>query len=263
MKSVTTGTIVISALAAIGTFVLVCCRSVSVEAAYPVERARQSFARSVLTRIKGMFRGAEAEAENRRLRREVASLALLRGDVSRLEAENVRLRNALAYRARTMETWLAAGVLSDGGGAAGAHDTIRVDKGILDGVREGAVVVVPEGLVGRVASVTPHTAEVLLVSDKRMKVACEATAQSGRRFQGILCGGGGDRLRLRHLTEAADVPPRAKIFSSGLGGVFPKGIEVGTLLNVRKESGGLSYEGEVLPAVDFSTLEDVFIRREK
>ena len=263
MKSVTTRTIVISALAAIGTFVLVCWRSAAVEATYPVERVRQAFENGVLTRVKGVFRGAAAEAENRRLRREVASLALLRGDVSRLAAENARLRAALAYRARKSETWLAAGVLSEGGGAAGAHDAIRVDKGTLDGVREGAVVVVPEGLVGRVASVTPHTAEVLLVSDRRMKVACETAAASGRRSQGILCGGGGDRFLLRHLTDAAEVPSRAKILTSGLGGVFPKGIEVGTLLNVRKDSAGLSYEGEVLPAVDFSTLEDVFIRREK
>jgi rod shape-determining protein MreC len=51
--------------------------------------------------------------------------------------------------------------------------------------------------------------------------------------------------------------------TSGLGGVFPKGLVVGTLLDVRKDDNGLACEGEVQPAVDFSTLEDVFIRRGK
>jgi rod shape-determining protein MreC len=51
--------------------------------------------------------------------------------------------------------------------------------------------------------------------------------------------------------------------TSGLGGVFPKGLEIGTLLDVRRDEKGLAREGEVLPSVDFSMLEDVFIRREK
>jgi len=262
VKTATTGTIVAVIFAAIGIFALVASRSVAVEAAYPVERAQQTFARRVLSRVSGCFRGAAAQAENVRLRREVAALKLMRDDVARLEAENARLRQALDYRAKRPEAWLAAGVLSSGGGAAAARTALRVDKGSLDGVREGAVAMVPEGLVGRVESVTPHTAEIALLTDGRLKVACEVETGARKRPQGILAGGG-DRLVLRHLTGATEVPPRAKVLTSGLGGVFPRGLVIGTLLDVRKESGDLAREGEVLPAVDCSTLEDVFIRREK
>lgn len=243
--------------------VLVCFRSFAVEAAYPAERAKQAFARRVWTRITGFFDGAAARAENVRLRREVAALSMLRTDIDRLETENARLRQALEYQAKSPGRWLAAGVLSARGGAAAVHDTLRVDKGSLAGVCKGAVVMVPDGLVGRVTSVTPHTAEVTLVTDGSLKVACEVEVAGGVRPKGILCGGSDGTLSLRHLADMAEVPPRSRVLTSGLGGIFPKGIEVGTLLDIRKDSGGLACEGEVLPAVDYSTLEDVFIRHAK
>ena len=173
-------------------------------------------------------------AENVRLRREVASLAILRGEVERLEDENARLRDALGYATRAPGRWLAAGVLSSGGGAAGIGNRIRVDKGSMAGVVKGAVVV-------------------------SVKAACEIETESGG-LRGILSGGDDDVLVLKHLMGDADVPPRSRVLTSGRGGVFPRGIEVGTLIRVRCDSDGLALEGEVLPSVDYSTLEDVFIR---
>jgi len=63
--------------------------------------------------------------------------------------------------------------------------------------------------------------------------------------------------------SSAEVPPRSPVFTSGLGGVYPKGIAVGTLMEVLQDQDSPRREGEVLPAVDFSTLRDVFIRRER
>ena len=126
-----------------------------------------------------------------------------------------------------------------------------------------AVVSVPEGLVGRVVSVTPHTCEILLVTDPSLKVACEVALPGGDFLRGTLAGGSDERLALRHILSKAEVPPRSPVFTSGLGGVFPKGIAVGTLLEVRQDRDSPRREGEVLPAVDFSTLKDVFIRRER
>ena len=263
MKARTTGTYLLLAIAAIGTIVLFACRGVCAEAVYPVENASRTFRARVWTRVVGLFRASAAQAENVRLRREVAALALARGDMERLEAENDRLRRALGYVERQRGDWVAAAVLSSGGAAAGSPNVIRVDKGSLSGVREGAVVAAAEGLVGRVAAVTPHTAEVALVTDRKVKVACEVEAGTGRRMCGILSGGSDELLVLRHLTGAEEVPPRARVFTSGRGGVFPKGLEVGTLLDVHADAEGLAREGEVQPHVDFSALEDVFIRRGK
>ncbi|MBR2837973.1 MAG: hypothetical protein IKE55_04260, partial [Kiritimatiellae bacterium] len=94
MKARTTGAFAILAVAVAGTVVLAVSRSACREAVYPVERAKRLFATRVASRVSGMFRGAAAGAENVRLRREVASLSVLRGDLERLEAENARLRSA-------------------------------------------------------------------------------------------------------------------------------------------------------------------------
>jgi len=262
VKITTNGTLTALAFVLVGT--LMGFRSVAVEAVYPVERAKQTFSRRVLTRVVGFFRGAEARAENVRLRREVDSLAMLRTDLDRLEAENARLRRALEYRERNPGEWIAAGVLTTDGGAASVRNTLRVDKGSLAGIREGAVVAVPDGLVGRVTSVTPHTSEILLLTDPSIKVSCEIESAERGGLRGILGGGTSDGLCLRHLTGVrSEALPRSRVLTTGLGGVFPRGLEVGTLLEIRKDEKGRACEGEVLPAVDYSTLEDVFIRREK
>ncbi len=235
-------------------------RSACVEAVYPVERARHVFSRKVLTRLGGVFHASETAAENVRLRREVASLAMTQGDNARLEEENARLRAALDYQKRTPGHWVAASVLSEGGGAAAARRTIRVAKGSLAGVMKGAVVAVPDGLVGRVTSVTPHTAEVLLIVDPSLKVSCIIEGKRGAK--GILSGGTDDRLVMRHFSQDATVTPGARVFTSGLGGVFPSGIEVGSLLGAPPSGdGALLRECEVRPSVDFASLEDVFIRQ--
>lgn len=262
MKNRSIGAYALIALGAVAVAVVVFSRGMALEAVFPVERARRTFSDKVWSRVKGAVGGASAAAENVRLRREVASLALVREDAARLEAENDRLRSALEYKDRNPETWLAAAVLASGA-QSGPRRMIRTDKGSLSGVREGAIVVVPEGLVGRVESVTPHTSEIRLVTDPSLGVGCEVPLPEGGVLRGILAGGTDERLSLRHILSAAEVPPRSPVFTSGLGGVYPKGIVVGTLLEVRNDSDSPRREGEVLPAVDFATLRDVFIRREK
>ena len=252
MKVRTTGALAVLAVATLLALVFVFVRPAAVEAVYPVERARLIFSRGFVSRLRGLLKAAEANAENVRLRRETALLTLLRADVVRVDEENARLRRALGYAKSVRGEWFAAEVFSSGGGAAGARRTIRIGKGTLDGVRDGAVVVSPDGLVGRVSSVSPHTAEVSLVSDMGVKVSCEIETGGRAKVRGMIVGGSEDLLEFRFFDgDDADVPPRSRVTTTGLGGVFPPGLAVGSYL------GG----GKVQPAVDFSALEDVFIRR--
>ena len=254
MKIRTTGALAVLAFATLLALVFVFARSAAVEAVYPVEKAKVAFSRKFVSRVRGLFKAAEANAENARLRREAALLTLMRADVVRADEENARLRRALGYAQSVRGEWFAAEVLSSGGGAAGARRTIRIGKGSLDGVLDGAVVVSPEGLVGRVSSVTPHTAEVSLLSDIGVKVSCEIETGRRAKVRGILVGGSEDLLEFRVFDgEDVNVPPRSRVTTTGLGGVFPAGLQVGSYL------GG----GKVQPSVDFSALEDVFIRRAK
>ena len=263
MKPRATGSVIVGVCAAVGALVLVACPAVAVEAVYPVEHAKRAFVTRVWSRVKGFFRGSSAAAENVRLRREVDALAILRGDVERLEAENARLRRGLSLVEKAPETWLAAGVLARVGGATGACDGLRVDRGSLAGVAKGAVVAVPEGLVGRVVSVTPHTSLVAPLTDPAVKAHCRVEGDG--RVRGILFGGTEDALVLRSLQgslSGASPVARSRVFTSGLGGVFPPGLVIGTWIQLNTNANSV-VTGEVLPAVEFSTLEEVFIRRAK
>ena len=124
----------------------------------------------------------------------------------------------------------------------------------------------PEGLVGKVVSVSLNTCEILLITDSSLKVSC--FIQGEKRIAGILSGGNDDFLTMRFIKPGAVIPPRAKVFTSGLGGVFPAGIEVGTFCTDEGSGSGVDtgkgdcVSGAVIqPAVDFTTLEDVFIRK--
>lgn len=259
-KNARYGILALAAAFAAGTFFIVFSRKTAVEAAYPVERAKVSFVRKIARRAAGMWRGAKAEAENTSLRRELESLAMDRTEYARVLAENESLREKLGFAQSSAGKWIPAEVLSFGGGAAGARKSIRAGKGSLDGVRTGASVETPQGLVGRVASTTPHTCEIRLVTDPSVKVSCVIDAPDPVRA--ILCGGDDSSLSALHIRPGAEIPPMSKVYTSGLGGVFPSGIAVGSFNSFRTGSpAAIELEGTISPAVDFESLEDVFIRK--
>ena len=251
------------ALAVLGIW-LVCGRSAVKEAVYPVENGRLWLGRAVGTRLGGFFHGARVAAENRRLKDENDALRMVRGEAAALAAENARLRAPVLSR----------------GGAAGVRGLIRVGRGRADGVATNAAVAVPEGLVGRVEQVSPRTADVRLITSPSVKVACDVETGDPAlgAVRGILEGGGVhavrpeaatsilyviNPLRVRHLKRRPKLPAHARIITNGLGGIFPRGLTVGFLVDEQDEGEmELEREGDVLPAVDFPALENVFIRRE-
>ena len=256
-------TVWIIALAVVLVVVLVFCPSVAVESAYPFERAALFLRRGVWSRVTGAFAGSAAQAENVRLRRELAALAMLSSEAERLEAENARLRGELGFAAREPGRWLAASVLSRGGGAAVRANTLRIDRGSADGVREGAVAAVAEGLVGRVTAVTLHTAEVTLVTDPSVRPWCEIETGAAKPPRGALEGGSADCLVMGLLRnfEAGGVPPQSRVVTAGLGGVYPRGLAVGRYVEASGDGQRqVPRKAYVRPAVDFESLSEVFVR---
>ncbi len=268
MKPKTTGTLAVIAVAMAGSFAFALFRAAPVEAAYPVEKTGSRIARAVAARWNGLWHGYSASVENVRLRREVATISLDHAEVERVMAENVRLRKALGYAERVKWTRIPAEVISFGGGAAAARRTLRIDKGSLAGICVNDAVVVPgEMLVGKVSAVTPHTSEVLLVSDPSFRVSCLVNGK--RSMHGTVSGGGDGFLRIRRLKAGSAAADGSKVVTSGFGGVFPAGIEVGSCILDGNEGGagwrapeGLETEWKVRAAVeDPASLEDVFVLR--
>ena len=141
--------------------------------------------------------------------------------------------------------------------------------------RSGDPVVVPDGVVGRVTEVSPHTCEVMLVTDPNSRVACEleTPGEGIGVVRGILYGGGAvpaaqpqltllyvvEPLRLRYLAREFEPAPRTRVVTSGLGQTFPRGLTVGYLLESRLEPNGLSRVAQVMPSVDLAALDEVFV----
>ena len=169
---------ILAALAILGAFLLwaVIGRQTAAEAVYPVENGTNWFVRHVFRPIGTALTRPRLAAENRRLLDEIAQLKMQLADHAELTAENDRLRAALDFDRRNPGTWIAAPVLSRGG-TLGAGDMLRIGKGSAAGIRKGAAVAAPEGLVGQVADVSRHTAEIRLVTDPAVKVACEVVAE--------------------------------------------------------------------------------------
>lgn len=252
---------ILAALLPLGLFLiwLVAGFATAAELVYPIENGASRFSRYVVYPLKEALARPRLVTESRRLADEVAALRMRQLDYDALVNENARLREALDFQKRRPGVWIAAPVLGKDG-ALGVKRVIRLGKGSLAGVRTGAAVAAPGGLVGRVSEVSPHTAEVRLISDPEIKVACEVeTSVSGAAAFGILSGS-----RMMHLARDLVFNPRAKITTSGLGGVYPRGLTVGFLVNgAHGDESELEQEGVVVPAVDFSSLEDVFIHREE
>jgi rod shape-determining protein MreC len=113
--------------------------------------------------------------------------------------------------------------------------------------------------VGKVTTVSDSISVVLLVSDENCKVAASI---EGSREQGIASGerviaGLNPLLNLNFLSKQADLKPGQKVYTSGVGGVFPSGLLIGVVKTYRVRE--LDGQAQLTPAVDLSHLEDVFV----
>ena len=255
-----TGTIAALTIGCVVALWAIIGRQIAAETVYPAENGIGWFRRNVANPLKRAFSRPGLAAENMRLEGEISALRMRLQDYESLAAENRSLRKALDFGRRNPGEWIAAPVLSRGG-TLGAGAMLRLGKGSLAGIRKGAAAASPDGLVGRVSEVSPHTSEVRLITDPDVKVACEVvpSGAGGRSAFGILSGG-----RLMHLERDLVLPDRARVVTSGLGGVYPRGLAVGSLANgTHEDETRLEREGIVVPAVDFLSLDNVFIRNEE
>jgi rod shape-determining protein MreC len=192
--------------------------------------------------------------ENLRLQREVGVLKRRLDEVQEQALEAQRLQQLLTLKDTPGARFLSARVV--GRDATNWFKTLVLDRGGLDGVRRNQPVVAPDGLVGRVVEVTPTSAKVQLVTDPLSAVG---GLIQRTRVTGIVTGSLGAGTRVTYLPLLADVVAGDQVLTSGMGGVFPKGIPVGHVTAVERRSGALFQEASLEPAVDLARLEEVLI----
>jgi rod shape-determining protein MreC len=117
-------------------------------------------------------------------------------------------------------------------------------------------VVTPLGVVGQVVSATARTSKVLLLTDPNsgIDVLVQRT-----RSRGIVSGSLDNGAVLKYVKRSEDIQEGDRLITSGMDGVFPKGLMVGTVIKVRKQHLGLFQYIEILPAVQSSRIEEVLV----
>ncbi len=134
--------------------------------------------------------------------------------------------------------------------------SVLLDRGQADGVYSGMPVISEDGLVGLVTATSGSAAKTMTVLDRQSAV--EATVQRSRS-RGIVRGRGGDGIVFEFVARGGDVLVGDLVITSGLGGVYPKGLRVGRVRAISDPGAKLLQTAELEPAVDFGRLEQVFV----
>lgn len=193
-------------------------------------------------------------SENSRLRTENAHLKMASQGQQETARENERLRRLLDFRTQSHLNLVATEVVGKNP-LPGVH-SLLLNVGSTAGVRRHMAVINDLGLVGQVVRVGGGTAVAQLLTDRNIGVAVRL---SDSRADGITSWAGGDRFLITGILKTTTVHLGEAVITSGLDGVFPAGISVGEVVRTEKTPESFFLEIEMKPAVDFSTLEDVFI----
>ena len=199
------------------------------------------------------------EAENEQLRQKVAQLEQTVRDAQEALDENERLRVLTGLiKENPQFTYDMAEVIARSPGEWAT--TISIDKGSSAGVEKNDLVVTSEGMVGYVSLAAPTYSEVTTLLDTNMMAGALVTRP---RELGVAQGDyellGEGMLRLSYLSKDSDVVIGDTIQTSGEGGVFPKGVMIGTVERVMIEESGMNNYAVIRPFVDPATVTHVYI----
>lgn len=226
--------------------------------------------------VTACFQGPALARRNRALSVQAHALLVQNKDLQSARAENIRLRALLGFQQKSPVPLLAAEVVAIDPNAQ--TDTLILARGSEDGVRPRTPALAPNGaLVGQVLDVSPRSCSVLLLTD----AACSVGAQIVRRLPpsaalgrlrpaatiavkngpvGICQGDRAGHMTLTYLPAQADVRVGDLVTTSGLGGIYPKGIPLGTVETVTADKARSAKTAGLRPAADLDHLEQAFLR---
>lgn len=199
----------------------------------------------------------QLEQENKQLVTQNRELKTINQTLRDLEQENNRLRRAIGYEERSVFQLIPARIIARDSGTW--WNTVKIDRGFDDGIDPEMPVLTEDGLVGKTTTVSKNVSTVLLIADETCKVA--ATVE-GTREQGVVKGERASttsmpEISLNFLSKTADLKAGQKVYTSGVGGVYPSGISVGVVRDFKARE--LDGRATIIPSVDLTTLQDVFI----
>ncbi len=194
------------------------------------------------------------EAENRRLRKENHLLENQLVQYREGSLEALRLRKILKIKEQFDITPVIAEVIDRE--QSPVFKSVLIGKGTAHGLMVGFPVLNDQGIVGRITESSWHISRIMLIVDVNSNVS---VLIQRNRAHGVLQGAGAAGCRLKYIPKTEEVKVGDAVISSGLGGIFPKGILLGVVAAVDKKEGGFFQRIDVQPSVDFGKLEEVAV----
>jgi rod shape-determining protein MreC len=220
----------------------------------PLQGAARWVQRGVVGAWSGYVYLVGARTENEHLRHRVSELEADVVRLGELEQSNARLLDLLQFRSRLRGEVRGARVV----GRDPQHwfRSLIIDLGRGDGLRSGLAVLAPGGVVGRVTELGRTASRVMLLTDNDSGIA--AIVQRSRAA-GIVQGTRDGGCRMNYLRRDVDVAVGDRVVTSGLDGIFPKGILIGEIVDIALEHRDLLLSARVEPSVRLAELEEVLV----
>ena len=222
----------------------------------PVERTITAAAFAVIDVWRSYLALQGVREDNLALRRENLRARATNQHAAELLLENDRLRHLLDFADKEAPVRLVIAKIVAVGASPHSH-TLRIARGSDDGILKGAAVIAPDGIVGTVAQLTGNYADVQLIVSPLSAVPAITQRTRGRST----VKGTGDigRCKLEYALRTDDIQDSDMLVTAGGPGFFPQGLRIGRVANVNRKQSGMFLSAEMIPAVDFSRLDEVTV----
>lgn len=215
--------------------------------------------------VAGVFENIEdlqnTYEENKELKKRLDKVAKLEADVQELTKENKELRDVLDKK-ETLRDFDPIQATVIGRNPERWNELIMIDKGETSGIKQNMAVITANGLIGKVKSTEKFTATIQLLSalDPTNRISAKVL-QGDKPVYGTIEGYDDEQklLKLKRIPSDAKVKKGQSVVTSGLGGIFPAGLEIGKVVKVEPDEFGLNQSAYVKPGADFYDIENVMV----
>lgn len=199
-----------------------------------------------------------AAAENEQLKGRVAAMEAELRETRFAASESARLQALLNLKRETHFDIVAARVIARDPSVW--FNSVVINAGRSSGVELGMPVVTPEGVVGRVVATSPVSAQVMLITDERSGAgAIVGQLGASQAFGSVRGLGDGGLLRMNYVSGLEKVEVGDRVWTTGQDGIYPPGLSVGEVVEVKQGSANIPHTITVKPSARLNSLEEVAV----
>jgi rod shape-determining protein MreC len=221
----------------------------------PVERLVHGSSMKVRGIWSGYLDLRHTRQQNQELKQDISRLREEQAEFAEDAAQGRRLQALLVFKQQYVTSTVAAQVIGTSG--SDTSHVLYLDKGWQDGLRPEQPVITPDGLVGKLRDVFPHTSQVLLINDT---TSGAGVILATTRIRGILRGTANGEVQIGNLTADSRIKPGEQVVTSGGDMVFPRGLPVGVITSIAPDPQHQPYTAiTIKPAANLARLEEVLV----